>query len=160
MDLVTRPASHWGGIGRFVDVEWNYVGCSGTRNRFDRMGPHLLEQVPPPLGRICLDQMLFGRGQNSLKANHDTIRDQVGADVFGVPADLFLLEEPRPFTNDGFNFPLRIHDVRKRVVLFPVEKSARSFRRRSRRSTALSSRGLPEMDNARLDERKLLRSSH
>ena len=51
--------------------------------RFDQMGPHLFEQVPPLLGRERLDQMLLGRGQNALEADDQQIADQVGADVLG-----------------------------------------------------------------------------
>jgi hypothetical protein len=35
------------------------------------VGPYLLEQVPPFLGRKCLDQMLFRDGQDTLKADHE-----------------------------------------------------------------------------------------
>ena len=49
--------------------------------RFNQMGPHLLEQVPPLFGRKRLDQMLFGRGQDALKADHEEIAEQVGVDV-------------------------------------------------------------------------------
>ena len=45
--------------------------------RLDQMGPHLLEQVPPLLGRERLDQMLFGGGQHALEADHEEITDQV-----------------------------------------------------------------------------------
>jgi hypothetical protein len=40
----------------------------------------LLQQVPPFLGRKRLYQMLFGRGQNALKADHEEIAEQVGID--------------------------------------------------------------------------------
>ena len=39
--------------------------------RFDQLGSYLLEQVSPFFGRERLDQMLFGRGQNALQADHD-----------------------------------------------------------------------------------------
>ena len=60
--------------------------------RFDQMGPHLLQQVPPLLGRKRLDQMLFGRGQHALKADHEEIAEQVGVNVLGSPAHVVLLE--------------------------------------------------------------------
>jgi hypothetical protein len=43
----------------------------------------LLEQVSPLLGRERLVQLLFGRSQNALKANHEEITNQVGVNVLG-----------------------------------------------------------------------------
>ena len=77
--------------------------------RFDQMGPHLLEQVPPLLGRKRLDQMLFGRGQHALKADHEEIAEQVGVNVLGAPAHVVLLKATNSFTNGGFDFSLCFH---------------------------------------------------
>jgi hypothetical protein len=41
------------------------------------MGPNLLEQVPALLGRERLDQVLFGRGQDTLEADDEEITDQM-----------------------------------------------------------------------------------
>jgi hypothetical protein len=41
------------------------------------MGPDLLEQIPPLLDRQILDQMLFGRGQHALQADHQEITEQM-----------------------------------------------------------------------------------
>ena len=79
--------------------------------RFDQMGPHLLEQVPPFLGRKRLDQMLFGRGQNALKADHEEITEQVGVNVLGAPAHVILLKATHCFTNGGFDFSLCFHKI-------------------------------------------------
>ena len=101
--------------------------------RLDQMGPHLFEQVPPLLGRERLDQMLFGRGQDALEADHEKIIDQVCVDVFGPPAHVLLLEATDPFTDGGFDFPLRFHGDLGRVFQFPVESPhGRSQVRRDR----------------------------
>ena len=80
------------------------------------MGPHLFEQVPPLLGRERLDQLLFGRGQDALEADHEQIADQVGVDVLGSPAHVFLLEAADPFADGGFDFSLRFHSDLERVL--------------------------------------------
>ena len=77
--------------------------------RFDQMGPHLLQQVPPLLGRKRLDQMLFGRGQHALKADHEEIAEQVGINVLGPPAHVVLLKATDSFTNGGLDFSLGSH---------------------------------------------------
>ena len=51
--------------------------------RFNQMGPYLLQQVPPLFSGKQLDQMLFGRGQNALKANDEEIAEQVGVNTLG-----------------------------------------------------------------------------
>ena len=60
--------------------------------RFDQMSPHLFEQVSALLGRQRLDQLLFGRRQDALEADHEKVTDQVGVDVLGPAAHVFLLE--------------------------------------------------------------------
>ncbi len=72
--------------------------------RFNQMGPHLLQQVPPFLGRKRLDQVLFGGGQNAPKADHEKITEQVRVNFLGSPAHVFLLEATNSFTNSGFEF--------------------------------------------------------
>ena len=52
--------------------------------RFDQLRPDLFEQVPLLLGRQRLDQLLFRRGQNALKADNEEIPDEVGVNVFGA----------------------------------------------------------------------------
>src|SRR5438132_7344909 len=61
-------------------TEENQFTIQGERRprRFDQMGPNLLEQVPPLRGRKRLDQLLFGRSQNFLEADHEEITEQVG----------------------------------------------------------------------------------
>ena len=85
--------------------------------RFDQMGPHLLEQVPPLLGRKRLDQMLFGRGQHALKADHEEIAEQVGVNVLGSPAHVVLLEATDSFANGGFDFSLGLHGNLHGIVI-------------------------------------------
>ena len=64
--------------------------------RFDQVGPHLIEQVPAPIARKRLDQMLFGGGQNAVKADHEDISEQVGVNVRGTPAHVVPLEATAP----------------------------------------------------------------
>jgi len=77
--------------------------------RFDQVGPYLLEQVPPFLGRKRLDQLLFGGGQNPLKADHEEFTQQVGVNVLGSPAHVVLLKLTDSFTNSGFEFSQGLH---------------------------------------------------
>ena len=56
------------------------------------MGPHLLEQVASLLGRKRLDELLLGRGQNALQADHEKIAEQVGVNILGATAHVVLLE--------------------------------------------------------------------
>ena len=58
--------------GDFVDHRFE-----DRAGRFDQMGAYLLDQVPPFLGRKRLDQVLFSRSQNALKAYHEKITEQV-----------------------------------------------------------------------------------
>ena len=72
--------------------------------RFNQVGPYLLQQVPPFLGRERLDQLLFSGGQNALKADYEQVTEQVGVDVLGTPAHVVLLKATNSFTNSGFEF--------------------------------------------------------
>ena len=51
-----------------------------------------------------LDQVLFGGGQNALKADHEEITEQVGVNALGTPAHVVLLKATDSFTNSGFEF--------------------------------------------------------
>src|SRR5262249_20202319 len=76
---------------------------------FDQMGAHLFEQVSALFGRQGLDQLLLGRRQNALEANHEEIAEQVGADVLGPAAHVILLEAGDALGDGGFDFSLRLH---------------------------------------------------
>ena len=76
---------------------------------FEQMGPDLLEQVSPLLGRERLDQMLLGRRQDALEPDHDQIIDQVRADVFGSATHVFLLEPAHSLADGGLDLTLRFH---------------------------------------------------
>jgi hypothetical protein len=62
--------------------------------------------------------MLFGRGQHALKADHEEIAEQMGANVLRSPAHVVLLEAANAFTNCGFDFSLSSHGdpVYRRVI--------------------------------------------
>jgi hypothetical protein len=80
----------------------------GSR-RFRELSANLLEQVPALLGRERLDQVLFGGGKNALESDqHDGVED-VGVDVLGAAAHVFLLERGHPIGNGGLDFSLRLH---------------------------------------------------
>jgi hypothetical protein len=51
--------------------------------------------------------MLFGRGQHTLKADHEEITQQMGANILGSPAHVVLFEATDSFTNSGFDFSQR-----------------------------------------------------
>ena len=74
------PVTSWiiaSRTGRAVSIRW-------VRTCF--------EQVPALLGRQRLDQVLLGRGQDALEADDEQVADQVGVDVLGPAAHVFLLE--------------------------------------------------------------------
>ena len=77
--------------------------------RFDQLGPDLFEQVPALFGRKRLDEVLFGRGQYTLEADHEQVTDQMGLNVLGAPAHEFLLKATDSLGNGGFDFALRLH---------------------------------------------------
>src|ERR1700677_4524548 len=72
--------------GNFLDHRLQVRLC-----RFDQMGPYLLEQIPPLLGRD-VGKLLFGGCQQTLEANDDEIAVQVGMNVLGASAPEFLLK--------------------------------------------------------------------
>ena len=98
-------------------TSWTIASRSRPR-RFDQLGPDLFEQVPPLLGRERLDQLLFGRGQDALEADHEQITDQVGVDVLGAAAHVILFEVAHPFANGGFDFALGFHATLRRAIVF------------------------------------------
>ena len=53
--------------------------------------------------------MLFGGSQYALKADHEEIAEQMGANVLRSPAHVVLLEAANTFTNGGFDFSLGFH---------------------------------------------------
>ena len=89
-------------------ISWTIASRNGRAVSI-RWVAHLLEQVPPLLGRERLDQMLFGRGQHALKADDEEIAEQVGVDVLGAPPHVILLDATNSFTNSGFEFSLSPH---------------------------------------------------
>ena len=66
----------------------------------------MLEQISTLLRGERLDQLLLGGSQDALKAHDEQIADQVGVDVFGSPAHVFLLEATDPVADGGFDFSL------------------------------------------------------
>src|SRR5205814_1594757 len=74
-----------------------------------QMVPHLLEKVSTLLSGQRLDQLLLGSGQDALKAHYEQIADQVGVNIFGPPAHVFLLEASHPVADGGLNFALGFH---------------------------------------------------
>jgi hypothetical protein len=53
--------------------------------------------------------VLFGGSQDALKADKDNVVDQVGANVLGTPAHVFLPKATDPFGDGRFDFSLRFH---------------------------------------------------
>jgi hypothetical protein len=53
--------------------------------------------------------VLFGRGQNTLEAHHEQVADQVGTDILGTPAHVFLLEPRDSGADGGFDLSLCLH---------------------------------------------------
>ena len=76
--------------------------------RFEEMGPDLLEQVPPLLGRERLDEVLFGGGQDALEPDHDQVVDQVRVDVLGSAAHVFLFETAHALADGSLDLALRL----------------------------------------------------
>ena len=78
--------------------------CFHDRPRgFDQMRSYLFEQVPALLGREGHDHLLFGRGQDALKTDHEEITDQMGANVPGPPAEVVVMKASDEFANGGFD---------------------------------------------------------
>src|SRR5271165_3530822 len=111
---------------------------------FEQMGPDLLEQVPPLLGRKRLDQMLFGGCQDALEPHYDQIIDQVRADILGPAAHVLQLEATHALADRGFDLALRFHGGLQRV--------------RCRRHEA-TPRSAPQCDQARLARTRAMAGS-
>jgi hypothetical protein len=75
----------------------------------EKMFAYLLEQIAPFFGRQRFDQVLFGGSEYAMKANKDNVVDQVGANVLGTPAHVFLTKATDPFGDGRFDFSLRFH---------------------------------------------------
>ena len=91
----------------------NHPLQSWTR-RLDELGPNLFQQVPTSVRWKCCHQMLLGRGQDTLQANHQQIANQMGTDVLrsapmyscskcDIPLQTAASISPRVFT-DPYQF--------------------------------------------------------
>jgi hypothetical protein len=83
--------------GRAVSISWVRTCLSRS------------QQVPPLVRGERLDQLLFGRGQDALEADDEQITDQVGVDVLGAAAHVFLFKARDPFADGRFDFALCFH---------------------------------------------------
>ena len=90
-------------------------GLHERPRRLDEMGPYLFEQVPALFRGEGLDQVLFGRCQDALEADHEEIPEQVGVHVLGTSAHVILLKAAHPLANSGFYFPLCLHAAPRQV---------------------------------------------
>jgi hypothetical protein len=86
---------------------------------FDQMGPHLLEKVPPLIGRQRLHQVLFSRGQNAREADRDEVADEVRVNVLGPSAHVVLFEAVDRLADGGFELTLGFHAA-PRYVAVPI----------------------------------------
>src|SRR5438045_1966174 len=73
------------------------------------MGPHLLEKIPSLLRRQGLHEVLFRRGQDTLKTDHQQIIDQVRVNVLGPAPHVILLEAAKPLADGCFDLSLAFH---------------------------------------------------
>jgi hypothetical protein len=71
---------------------------------FQQLNSHLFHEIASLVGLERFDQMLFGRGENSLEADHKQITDQVGVDALGAAAHVFLLKAAHALADGGFDF--------------------------------------------------------
>src|ERR1043165_141385 len=55
--------------------------------------------------------MLFGRGQNPFKSHQQEIVNEMGVDVFGPPAHVFLFEARHALADGGFDLSKSLHQV-------------------------------------------------
>ncbi|HJZ92593.1 MAG TPA: hypothetical protein VKE40_17080 [Gemmataceae bacterium] len=86
------------------------MATSGGPGHLDQLGSDLLEEVPPLLRRERRHQVLLGRGENALEADHYQIAKQMRPDVLGPPAQVLLLEPGDALADRCLHFPPRIHD--------------------------------------------------
>jgi hypothetical protein len=118
------------------------------------MGPHLLEQVSAFLGWERFDQLLFGRGQDTLKAHHQEITDQVGVYVLGPPADVFLFEAGHPVADGSLDFALGLHGSQPEVQLSVVRLCLTLPRQRQAQPDYLLSTAVPVPKQSKRDDTK------
>jgi hypothetical protein len=76
------------------------------------MATHLLEQVPPLLGREP-GKLLFGGRQQTLKPDDHEIVEQECANVLGASSPVFPLNATDPFADGGLDFSLRFSSRRQ-----------------------------------------------
>ena len=100
-------------------ISWTIASMTGRAVSI-RWVPHLLQQIPPLFGRERLDQMLFGRGQNALKADDEEITEQVGANVLRAPAHVILLKATDSLADGGFDFSLGFRGNLRSTFLFSL----------------------------------------
>ena len=89
-------------------ISWTIASMTGRAVSISWVRTCLSRSRPFSAGSD-LDQLLFGRGQDALEADHEEIADQVGVNVLGAAAHVFLLEAADPFADGGFDFSLRLH---------------------------------------------------
>jgi len=53
--------------------------------------------------------LLLGGGQHALQADHKEIAQQVGVNILGTSAHVFLLETRNSRANGGFNLSMGFH---------------------------------------------------
>ncbi len=63
----------------------------------------------PRSTRERLDQLLFGRRQHAVEADHQKVADEMGVDVLGATAHIILLKAADPFADSRFDLALRLH---------------------------------------------------
>ena len=88
-------------------ISWTIAWMSGFAVSI-RWDPYLLEQVSPLFGRE-FGELLFGGCQQTLEPDDDEIAEQVGVNVLGASAPVFLLEATDPFADRGLDFSLGLH---------------------------------------------------
>ena len=86
---------------------WTIASMTGRASSISWVRTCLSRSLPSRGER--LDQLLFGGGQHAVKANHEQITDQVGLDILGATAHVFLLKTRDPLADRGFDFSLRFH---------------------------------------------------
>lgn len=105
------------GAGADIVMQTDHADTGGRLNhrfherpcQLNQLGADFLEQIPPLLGLKRLDEMLFGRRQDTVESNDQQVSDQVCLDVLGSAAHVFLLEIRDSPADRGFHFSLRFH---------------------------------------------------
>ena len=111
----TRFSSPGGGADVVVEAEDFYAGDAGDHGfhggagGFDEVGADLLEQVAALFAGEGFDELLFGGGEDALEADDQQVVDEMGADVAGAAAHVFLLEAAHAFADGGFDFTGCLH---------------------------------------------------